>query len=169
MSVMTAPLVNVSFSSSGFCSSRKTKMKFWQLFLISMLAMAAMVQAQEQGPEAVDPEHENGDDEGHAEPEAEPTADDGAEEEDSVAPEPEPEGTDEPQEVDAGNGDDEHEEVEESHPEKMNEVETEPVEMEEVIESSKTAGLESDNGATSACFSFSTVILSTLVALKFAH
>lgn len=99
-----------------------------------MLAMAAMVQAQEQGPEAVDPEHENGDDEGHAEPEAEPTADDGAEEEDSVAPEPEPEGTDEPQE-----------------------------------ESSKTAGLESDNGATSACFSFSTVILSTLVALKFAH
>ncbi|XP_064121292.1 uncharacterized protein LOC135225767 isoform X6 [Macrobrachium nipponense] len=124
----------VSFSSSGFCSSRKTKMKFWQLFLISMLAMAAMVQAQEQGPEAVDPEHENGDDEGHAEPEAEPTADDGAEEEDSVAPEPEPEGTDEPQE-----------------------------------ESSKTAGLESDNGATSACFSFSTVILSTLVALKFAH
>lgn len=99
-----------------------------------MLAMAAMVQAQEQGPEAVEPEQENGEDEAHAEAEAEPTADDGAEEEDSVAPEPEPEGTDEPQE-----------------------------------ESSKTAGLESDNGATSACFSFSTVILSTLVALKFAH
>ncbi|XP_064121290.1 uncharacterized protein LOC135225767 isoform X4 [Macrobrachium nipponense] len=136
----------VSFSSSGFCSSRKTKMKFWQLFLISMLAMAAMVQAQEQGPEAVDPEHENGDDEGHAEPEAEPTADDGAEEEDSVAPEPEPEGTDEPQEV-SGKGST-----------TVNNT-----------ESSKTAGLESDNGATSACFSFSTVILSTLVALKFAH
>ncbi|XP_066976201.1 uncharacterized protein [Macrobrachium rosenbergii] len=121
-------------------------MKFWQLFLISMLAMAAMVQAQEQGPEAVEPEQENGEDEAHAEAEAEPTADDGAEEEDSVAPEPEPEGTDEPQEVSGKSST------------TVNNT-----------ESSKTAGLESDNGATSACFSFSTVILSTLVALKFAH
>ncbi|XP_068230259.1 retinitis pigmentosa 1-like 1 protein isoform X1 [Palaemon carinicauda] len=148
--------------------SCNTKMKFWQLFLISMLAMAAMVQAQEQPPEDVEPE-ENGDDEGHAEPEAEPAAEDGAGDEDDGAAEPEPEGTDEPQEVDAGNGDDEQSAVQENHPDHINEVETKAVEMEEVIESSKTAGLESDSGATSACFSFSTVILSTLVALKFAH
>ncbi|XP_068230258.1 neurofilament light polypeptide-like isoform X2 [Palaemon carinicauda] len=118
-------------------------MKFWQLFLISMLAMAAMVQAQEQPPEDVEPE-ENGDDEGHAEPEAEPAAEDGAGDEDDGAAEPEPEGTDEPQEGESSTT--------------VNNT-----------ESSKTAGLESDSGATSACFSFSTVILSTLVALKFAH
>lgn len=117
------------------------------------------------------------------EPETNPPEDEAPEQESSVGPDSDSEAaevdaTDAPSEVgpEVEVGDDAQAEtevmvdkVEEEGEEEPIEVKKESVELEGVVEKSKTAGLESDNGATSACFSFSTVILSTLIALKFAH